>query len=53
MNKRHISEMKPGEVLRLRSGHTVELERAEPVTCGIMLTFKAKQAERKEQPHER
>lgn len=40
MNKRHISEMKPGEVLRLRSGHTVELERVEPVTCGIMLTFK-------------
>lgn len=40
MNKRHISEMKPGEVLRLRSGHTVELKHVEPVTCGVMLTFK-------------
>ena len=35
MNKRHISEMKLGEVLRLRSGHTVELEHVEPVTCGL------------------
>lgn len=34
------NEMKPGTTLHLRSGHTFELKSAEPVTCGIMLTFK-------------
>ena len=43
MNKRHASEMKPGEVLHLRSGHTFELEAVEPVPCGTMLIFKVTQ----------
>lgn len=30
------TDMKPGETLHLRNGYTVK-----PVTCGIMLTFKA------------
>lgn len=50
---KHLTEMKPGETLHLRSGRDLELEHVEPVTCGVMLTFKTKQTERKEQPHER
>lgn len=37
---RPATDMKPGETLHLRSGHTFELKSTEPVTCGIMLTFK-------------
>lgn len=37
---KQITDMKPGEAIHLRSGRVLELERAEPVTCGIMLTFK-------------
>ena len=35
------TDMKPGETLHLRNGYTVELESVKPVTCGIMLIFKA------------
>lgn len=50
---KQITDMKPGEAIHLHSGRILELERVEPVTCGIMLTFKANQPERKEHPHER
>lgn len=41
---KHLTEMKPGETLHLRSG--LELESVTPVTCGVMLTFNV--TERKE-----
>lgn len=36
---KHLTEMKPGETLHLRSGRDLELESVTPVTCGVMLTF--------------
>lgn len=36
---KHLTEMKPGETLHLRSGRDLELEGVTPVTCGVMLTF--------------
>lgn len=45
--------MKPGETLRLRNGYTVKLESIKPVTCGVMLTFKASAPNRKENHNER
>ena len=50
---KHLAEMKPGETLHLRNGYTVELESVKPVTCGVMLTFKASAPIRKEKQHER
>lgn len=47
------TDMKPGEILHLRNGYTVELESVKPVTCGVMLTFKASTPERKEKDNER
>lgn len=41
---KHLTEMKPGETLHLRSD--LELESVTPVTCGVMLTFNV--TERKE-----
>lgn len=38
---RAATDMKPGETLHLRNGYTVKLESIKPVTCGVMLTFKA------------
>lgn len=45
---KHLTEMKPGETLHLRSGsgRDLELESVTPVTCGVMLTFNV--TERKE-----
>lgn len=43
---KHLTEMKPGETLHLRSGRDLELEGVTPVTCGVMLTFNV--TERKE-----
>lgn len=34
---KHLTEMKPGETLHLRSGRDLELESVTPVTCGVML----------------
>lgn len=31
---KHLTEMKPGETLHLRSGRDLELESVTPVTCG-------------------
>ena len=45
---KHLTEMKPGETLHLRSGRDLELE---SVTCGVMLTFNV--TERKEHNNER
>ena len=45
---RPATDMKPGEILHLRNGYTVELESVKPVTCGVMLTFKASAPDRKE-----
>ena len=42
---KHLTEMKPGETLHLRSGSVT------PVTCGVMLTFNV--TERKEHNNER
>lgn len=53
MTKRHATEMKPGEVFHLRSGHTFELKSVEPVACGVMLTFEAGTPSRKENHNER
>ena len=36
---KHLTEMKPGETLHLRSGRDLELESVTPVTCGEMHTF--------------
>lgn len=47
------NEMKLGTTLHLRSGHTFELKSTEPVTCGIMLTFKVTPPARKEARYER
>lgn len=44
---RPATDMKPGEILHLRNGYTVELESVKPVTCGVMLTFKASAPDRK------
>lgn len=38
---RPTTDMKPGETLHLRNGYTIKLESIKPVTCGVMLTFKA------------
>lgn len=43
---KHLTEMKPGEPLHLRSGRDLELESVTPVNCGVMLTFNV--TERKE-----
>lgn len=43
---KHLTEMKPGETLHLRSGRDLELESVTPVTYGVMLTFNV--TERKE-----
>lgn len=48
---KHLTEMKPGETLHLRSGRDLELESVTPVTCGVMLTFNV--TERKEHNNER
>lgn len=48
---KHLTEMKPGETLHLRSGRDLELESVIPVNCGVMLTFNV--AERKEHNNER
>lgn len=48
---KHLTEMKPGETLHLRSGRDLELESVTPVTCGVMLTFNV--TERKENNNER
>lgn len=50
---RPATDMKPGETLHLRNGYTVELESVKPVTCGVMLTFKASTPDRKENHNER
>lgn len=50
---RPATDMKPGETLHLRNGYTVELESVKPVTCGVMLTFKASAPDRKENHNER
>ena len=50
---RPATDMKPGEILHLRNGYTVELESVKPVTCGVMLTFKASAPDRKETHNER
>lgn len=42
---KHLTEMKPGETLHLRTPR-LELESVTPVTCGVMLTFNV--TERKE-----
>lgn len=47
---KHLTEMKPGETLHLRTAAT-ELESVTPVTCGVMLTFNV--TERKEHNNER
>ena len=33
---KHLTEMKPGETLHLRSGRDLELESVTPVTCSVM-----------------
>lgn len=48
---KHLTEMKPGETLHLRSGRDLELESVIPVNCGVMLTFNV--TERKEHNNER
>ena len=48
-----VTDMKPGEILHLRNGYTVELESVKPITCGVMLTFKASAPDRKENHNER
>lgn len=48
---RPATDMKPGEILHLRNGYTVELESVTPVTCGVMLTFNV--TERKKHNNER
>ena len=50
---RPATDMKPGEILHLRNGYTVELESVKPVTCGVMLTLKASAPDRKETHNER
>lgn len=42
---RPATDMKPGEILHLRNGYTVELE-------SVMLTFKASAPDRKENHNE-
>ena len=36
---KHLTEMKPGETLHLRSGRDLELESVAPVPCGVLLPF--------------
>lgn len=46
---KHLTEMKPGETLHLRSGRDLELESVTPVTCGVMLNLRRQQRPRHNQ----